>query len=120
MGMKKPKGKRFVRIQLMHKPQAHHAPYRPKEIENALQKLNLREIRPRYWGAPWGPMNKQGYIRHETGVEIVLLATALVSLATAIVQFVATVKKKRPETKVQITVNSADELKNVLSILERR
>jgi hypothetical protein len=103
----------FVRVQIVHEWQPDSNPY-PGEIEVALKKLNLPEV---------GSISlteqetEQGVIRHETGPEIIVLVTAVVSLATAIIELVNTARKNRPETKVQITVSSPKQLQRVLQIL---
>jgi hypothetical protein len=111
--MAKSRQRSFIRIQIQSKPQ-NHAPYCPKKLESALKSLGLPEI-PRNF--PWEATDREGVIRHETGPEIVALATSLVSLATAIVGLVSLWKKERPETKISITVNSEDELERVLNVL---
>ncbi|SRR5260370_39558270 len=106
-------GEVFVRVQIVHDPQPVSNPY-PTEIEAALKNLNLPEL-------GWIPLtqkeSKECVIRHETGAEIIVLVTALVSLATAIIGLVKASKKQRPETKVQITVSSPEQLQKVLQIL---
>jgi len=104
----------FIRVQILHEshPEASN-PY-PEEIEAALKSLNLPEV-------GWFPLTEkpteQCVIRHETGPEIVVMVTALVSLATAVIGLVTASRKQRPETKVQITVSSPQQLQKVLQIL---
>lgn len=107
----------FTRIQLFHQPQSDNKPYQPPEFEEALKKLNLPELA----GPPFvGAESQEGIIRHETGPEIIVLLTSLVSLTTAIISLVNAIKKVRPETKIQVTVDSAEKLEQVLNVLKRR
>lgn len=112
----------FARIQMMHEPQPYSNPYQPEPIENALKQLNLSE-------APWSPAyfnspreedkERECIVRHETGPEIIISIASVVSLATAIINLVAECKKHRPETRVQITVSSFDDLEKVTEALKK-
>lgn len=106
-------GGAFVRIQIVHEWQPESNPY-PEEVEGAFKNLRLPE-------AGSIPLieeeKKECIIRHETGPEIILLASSLVSLATGIIQLVQSCRKRRPETRLQVTVRSPEELERVLKLL---
>ena len=103
----------FIRVQIVHEWQPESNPY-PKEIEAALKALDLPEV----GSIPVTEREtEQCVIRHETGAEIIVLVTALVSLATAVIELVNASRKQRPETKVQITVSSPEQLQEILRIL---
>jgi len=102
--------KGFIRIQLQHE-HAPHEPYTPKELEDALQKLDLPEF-------PSNSIDQEGIIRRETGPEIAILAKSLASHAPAIISLASAWKRNRPETKVQITIDSPYELKLILDVLK--
>lgn len=104
--------KSFIQIKLLHE-HGPSTPYRPNELEDALQNLNLPEI-------PWDSADQEGIMRHETGPEIIVLATSLISLASKIVTLVREWRNKRPQTKIQITVSSPDELREILNILKSK
>jgi hypothetical protein len=104
-------GDSYVRIQLDHDYLPQSNPY-PDELEAALRDLNLPFI-------GWTKTNGQeAIIRHETGPEIVLLATSLATFGTALVKLFMTWKKTRPETTIQVRVSSAKELEKVLNTLK--
>jgi hypothetical protein len=103
----------FVRVTIVHEWQPDSNPY-PEQIEAALKALDLPEV----GSIPVTEREtEQCVIRHETGVEIIVLVTALVSLATAVIALVNASRKQRPETKIQITVTSTEQLQKVLRIL---
>lgn len=103
----------YVRIQIQHVPQPESNPY-PEEIEVALKHLGLPEIG---WIPLAGEVTQEGVIRHETGPEIITLITSLVTLTGTIMALVNASRKRRPETRIQITVNSSAELQRVLQVL---
>jgi hypothetical protein len=70
----------FPRIQIHHEYLSTSNPYPPK-LENAMLQLNLPIMG---WTNKY---EREGIIRHETGPEIVLLASSLVTLATQIVNW---------------------------------
>ena len=88
-------------------------PYQPIDLEAGLMSLGLPEI-------PNNTMDQEGFIRHETGPEILILATTLANLATVIIGLYSTWKKAHPDTRIHVTVESPDQLEQVLETLKKK
>ncbi len=101
--------KDFIRIQLQYDESRNE--YTPKELEGALQKLNLSEI-------SLHSIDQEGVIKHETGQEIIISAKSLVNHASAIVNLASAWKKNDIESRIQVTVSSPYELKLILDALK--
>jgi hypothetical protein len=101
--------KDFIRIQLQHDES--HNEYTSKELEDALQKLNLSEISLHF-------TDKEGVIRHKAGLEIIISVKSLVNHASAILSLASAWKKNDVESRIQITVSSPYELKLILDALK--
>jgi hypothetical protein len=107
----KPSDDHYIRIQLKHDYLPNSNPY-PADLEKALKALNL----PFIGGTEKN--EQEAVIRHETGPELILLVTSLVTLGSELIKLYSTWRKERPETKIQITVSSAKELEKVLKTLK--
>lgn len=104
----------FVWIQIVHDVLPTSRPYAPP-VETALTDLKL----PEKLGDPTGKKTEcECVIRHETGPEIVALIGAIAALAHGIAAIIKACKKARPETKIQVTVSSADQLQKVYEVLK--
>ena len=101
-----------ITIQIHHDHLEKSNPY-PAPIESALTDLKAKGLKERGWDKTGDP----GIIRHETGAEIIVLASALVELTSAILHLVAASKSHRPETRISINVGDSADLSRILGAL---
>ena len=101
-----------ITIQIHHDRLEQSNPY-PAPIESALTEIKAKGLKERGWDTTGDP----GIIRHETGAEIIVLASALVELTSAILNLVRESKSHRPETRITINVGDSADLSRILSAL---
>ncbi len=105
----------FVHIKLFRDPQhARGTDQYESEVEAALRGLGLPELS--------GPseQGRDGYFHRETGPEIIVLASAVVGLVTAIVNLVTVWKQhhQAAEVTIQVIVRSPEEVEQIVKVLK--